>query len=163
MHIIRIPQGSKGFQESLVDRWLTAEGFVKVIRGREDEKLLGVHMIGHNATEVIAAATALVGQKVSAKDMAETVFAHPTISKALKESAEASFGAALHLPPKKVVRVVDGEQFPHAFQGLRLMISMPMDSLSGRLKEAAIGHSPQQAGPTAVVGRRPSGKSRLKG
>ncbi len=85
------------------------EGFVKVIRSREDEKLLGVHMIGHNATEIIAAATVLLGQKVSAKEMAETVFAHPTISESLKESAEDSFGAALHLPPRKIVRVVTGE------------------------------------------------------
>ena len=85
------------------------EGFVKVLRGREDGKLLGVHAMGHNVTEVIAAAGALMGQNVDAKALAETVFAHPSISESLKESAEDSLGAALHLPVKKTVRVVAGE------------------------------------------------------
>jgi hypothetical protein len=38
-------------------------------------------------------------------DFAETVFAHPTISEALKESAEDALGMGLHLPPRKLVRV----------------------------------------------------------
>jgi len=83
-----------------------AEGFVKVLRHRETDELLGVHMMGHNATECIAAAGALLHQKVTTHDLAETVFAHPTISEALKESAEDALGMGLHLPPRKVHRVV---------------------------------------------------------
>ena len=78
------------------------EGFVKVVRHRETGELLGVHMIGHNATECIAAAGALLHQKVSVQDVAETVFAHPTISEALKEAAEDALALGLHLPPRKV-------------------------------------------------------------
>jgi dihydrolipoamide dehydrogenase len=83
-------------------------GFVKVVRQRDDGRLLGVHVIGHNATEVIEAATALIGCKASAEDMAQMVFAHPTISEAMKEAAEDAFNMALHLPPRKVVRLTVG-------------------------------------------------------
>jgi dihydrolipoamide dehydrogenase len=81
------------------------EGFVKVVRDRQTDRMLGVHMIGHNVTECIAAAGALLHQKVKVTDVAETVFAHPTISEALKEAAEDALSMGLHLPPKKVLRV----------------------------------------------------------
>ncbi|MCY3019197.1 MAG: dihydrolipoyl dehydrogenase [Planctomycetota bacterium] len=82
------------------------DGFVKVVRHRETGELLGVHMLGHNVTECIAAAGALLHQKVSVQDVAETVFAHPTISEAFKEAAEDALHMALHLPPRKLQRVV---------------------------------------------------------
>ncbi len=81
------------------------DGFVKMIRHRETGELLGAHMLGHNATECIAAASALLQQNVSMDDVAETVFAHPTISEAIKEAAEDALSAGLHLPPRKVIRV----------------------------------------------------------
>ena len=81
------------------------EGFVKVIRHRESGALLGVHMMGHNVTECIAAAGALMHRKVTVREVAEVVFSHPTISEAFKEAAEDALGAALHLPPRKVIRV----------------------------------------------------------
>jgi dihydrolipoamide dehydrogenase len=82
------------------------EGFVKVVRHRETGLLLGVHMIGHNATECIAAAGAMLHQKVSVQDLAETVFAHPTISESIKEAAEDALAMGLHLPPKRMAKVV---------------------------------------------------------
>jgi len=85
------------------------EGFVKVVRGREDGKLLGVHAICHNATEIISSAVALLGQKVDAKQAAEMVIAHPTMSEAVKESAEHSLDMALNLPARKVIRMTVGE------------------------------------------------------
>ena len=84
------------------------DGFVKMIRHRETGQLLGAHMIGQNATECIAAATALLHQKVSMRDVAETVWAHPTISEAIKESAEDALNMGLHLPPRKIIRVPVG-------------------------------------------------------
>jgi dihydrolipoamide dehydrogenase len=86
------------------------EGFVKVIRHRETGEMLGVHMLGHNVTEVIASAGAMLHQKVSVRDAAETVFAHPTISEAVKEAAEDALGMGLHLPPRKVIRLAVGAQ-----------------------------------------------------
>ena len=82
------------------------EGFVKVVRHRETDELLGVHMIGHNVTECVAAAGALLHQKVGVRDVAETVFAHPTISESIKEAAEDALSMGLHLPPRKVLQVV---------------------------------------------------------
>jgi len=83
-------------------------GFVRVVRHREDGTLLGVHMIGHNATEIIEVATAMLTMKADASALGEMVFAHPTISEAVKEAAEDSFGAAVHMPPRKLARVVAG-------------------------------------------------------
>ncbi|MEY4941527.1 MAG: hypothetical protein RIQ93_3262 [Verrucomicrobiota bacterium] len=81
------------------------EGLVKVVRDRESGQLVGVHMIGHNVTECIGAATALLHQKASVQDVAETVFAHPTIGESIKEAAEDAMQMALHLPPRKILRV----------------------------------------------------------
>ena len=81
------------------------EGFARVIRHRETGELLGVHIIGHNATEVIAAAGTMLHQKVTVRQLVEVVFAHPTISEAIKESAEDALYEGLHLPPKRLVRV----------------------------------------------------------
>jgi dihydrolipoamide dehydrogenase len=80
-------------------------GFVRVIRHFENERLLGVHIIGHNATEIIESATAMLTLKASAKDLGEMIFAHPTLSEAVKEAAEDSFQSAMHLPPRKISRI----------------------------------------------------------
>jgi len=82
------------------------EGFVKVVRHRETDALLGVHMVGHNATEVIAAAGCMLDRQATTRELAEIVFAHPTISEAVKESAEDALHAALHLPPRRIIKAV---------------------------------------------------------
>lgn len=82
------------------------EGFAKVIRHRETGALLGAHILGHNATEYIAAAGTMLHQKASMHDLAETIFAHPTMSEAIKEAAEDALGVGLHLPPRKIHRVM---------------------------------------------------------
>jgi dihydrolipoamide dehydrogenase len=81
------------------------EGFVKVIRHRDSGALLGVHVLGHNATEIIESATAMLGLKASAAELAEMVFAHPTLGEAVKEAAEDSFDQALHLPPRSLMKI----------------------------------------------------------
>jgi dihydrolipoamide dehydrogenase len=82
-----------------------ADGFVKTIRHRETDEILGVHMIGHNATECIAAAATMMHTRATMHDLAEAVFAHPTISEAIKESAEDALALGLHQPPRKIIRV----------------------------------------------------------
>lgn len=81
------------------------DGFVKTIRHRETDQLLGVHMIGHNATECIAAAANMLYLKATASDLAHAVFAHPTLSESIKESAEDALGLGLHQPPRKIIRM----------------------------------------------------------
>ncbi len=80
-------------------------GFAKVLRHRETGALLGVHMLGHTATECIGTAGALLHQKATVEEMAHVVIAHPSIGESLKEAAEDALGAALHLPPRKVLRL----------------------------------------------------------
>jgi dihydrolipoamide dehydrogenase len=81
------------------------EGFVKVVRNRETQEILGVHAMGHAATEFIAAAGVLVHTKAKATDVTNMIFAHPTMSEAVREAAETALFEALHLPPAKTVRI----------------------------------------------------------
>ncbi|MGD9110463.1 MAG: dihydrolipoyl dehydrogenase [Phycisphaerales bacterium] len=102
VHIGQFPIGYLGKAMAVGEDF----GFVRVIRHYEDGTLLGVHMIGHNATEIIESATAMISLKADAKELGEMIFAHPTLSEAVKEAAEDSFQSALHLPPKKVTQIV---------------------------------------------------------
>jgi dihydrolipoamide dehydrogenase len=81
-------------------------GFVQAIRHFDTGAIVGVHIIGHNATEMIESAAAMLSAKAGMKQLAEMIFAHPTLSEAVKEAAEDSFQQALHLPPRKITRVV---------------------------------------------------------
>jgi dihydrolipoamide dehydrogenase len=72
------------------------EGFVKVVAHPQTDELLGVHIIGHNASEMIGEAACLMEFKASAEDLARCVHAHPTLSEAVKEAALASQGRAIH-------------------------------------------------------------------
>lgn len=71
-------------------------GFVKVIAHAQTDEILGVHMIGHNVSELIAEAVVLMEFKASAEDMARCFHAHPTMSEATKEAALAVAGRAIH-------------------------------------------------------------------
>ena len=73
-----------------------SNGFVKVLADKKTDKLLGVHMIGHNVSEMIHEAVAIMEFGGSAEDMARMVHAHPTMSEATKEAALAVDGRAIH-------------------------------------------------------------------
>jgi dihydrolipoamide dehydrogenase len=65
------------------------EGFVKVIAHKKTDRLLGVHIIGPRAADMIAEAVLAVEFAASAEDLARTVHGHPTFSEALMEAAAA--------------------------------------------------------------------------
>lgn len=73
------------------------EGFVKVIADKHTDKVLGVHIIGANASELIAEAALAMEYVASSEDIARTVHAHPTLSEVLKEAALAVDKRALHM------------------------------------------------------------------
>lgn len=73
-----------------------SDGFVKVIADAKTDELLGVHIIGHNASELIAEAAVLMEFKASAEDLARCCHAHPTLSEAVKEAAMAVAGRSIH-------------------------------------------------------------------
>ena len=73
------------------------EGRVKVLAHEQTDRLLGVHVIGARAGDLIAEAAAAIEFGASAEDLARTCHAHPTLAEALKEAALAVAGRALHI------------------------------------------------------------------
>jgi dihydrolipoamide dehydrogenase len=71
-------------------------GLVKVLAHRETDRLLGVHIIGAAASELIAEAVVAMEFGASAEDLARTIHAHPTLSEAIHEAALAVDGRAIH-------------------------------------------------------------------
>jgi dihydrolipoamide dehydrogenase len=72
------------------------EGFVKVVIDRQYEQILGYHIIGPEAAELIGEATLGVETESSAADVIWTVHAHPTLSEAIKEAALVARGQGIH-------------------------------------------------------------------
>jgi len=62
------------------------EGFIKVIAEVKSEKLLGIHILGEGASEILAAATVAVAKGLTVKDFNDFVFSHPTLSEGLREA-----------------------------------------------------------------------------
>ena len=76
------------------------EGFVKVIAAADNDELLGVHIIGPMAGELIAEAVLAMEYSASAEDLQRTMHAHPTLSEALHEAALLVDGLAIDYPNK---------------------------------------------------------------
>src|SRR3989449_715912 len=77
------------------------EGFVKVVADAESGKLLGAHMIGPRATDLIAEATLAVQNGLTLEQIDLTIHAHPTLTESLMEAALAAQGRAIHIPNRK--------------------------------------------------------------
>jgi len=73
------------------------EGFVKILADAETDRVLGVHILGAAAGEMIAEACVLMEFGGSAEDLARTCHAHPTLSEAVKEAALAVEKRAIHI------------------------------------------------------------------
>ncbi|NWF92585.1 MAG: dihydrolipoyl dehydrogenase [Syntrophaceae bacterium] len=74
------------------------DGLVKVIVSKEDDNILGVHIIGHEASTLISIASAIMKQGVKAGEFVRFIQAHPTSPEALKEALLDIKGMAIHLP-----------------------------------------------------------------
>ncbi|KAI0012395.1 dihydrolipoyl dehydrogenase [Xylariaceae sp. FL0662B] len=75
---------------------LDTDGLVKIIADPETDRLLGCHIIGPNAGEMIAEATLALEYGASTEDIARTCHAHPTLSEAFKEANMATYSKAIH-------------------------------------------------------------------
>jgi len=73
------------------------DGFVKIVAEKKYDELLGVHMIGPRATELVAEATAALRLESTVEELIRTIHAHPTFAEAIGEAAHAAHGAAIHL------------------------------------------------------------------
>ncbi len=73
------------------------EGFCKVIVDAETGELLGAHIVGNGASDLIAEATLAIEMGAVADDLRLTIHAHPTLSEAMMEAAAAALGEAVHV------------------------------------------------------------------
>jgi dihydrolipoamide dehydrogenase len=73
------------------------DGFVKIVGETRYDQLLGVHIVGGRATELVAEGAAALRLESTVEDLARTIHAHPTMSEAIGEAAHAVLGGAIHL------------------------------------------------------------------
>jgi len=80
------------------------EGFVKVIADSKSGEVLGIHIFGSHATDLIAEAALSMKMEGTVYDVLSTIHAHPTLSEAIREAALDVKGLAFHIPPRKGVK-----------------------------------------------------------
>jgi dihydrolipoamide dehydrogenase len=89
----KFPYSANGRARSMGE----ASGFVKFVADARTDELLGCHIIGPNASELIAEIVLAFEYRGSSEDIGITVHAHPTLSEATKEAALATLGRAIHI------------------------------------------------------------------
>lgn len=77
-----------------------ADGMVKIIAD-QDERIIGVHIIGPHASDLILEGTVMVKKRMSVEDLVGTIHPHPALGETLMEALLDIRGEAIHLPPQK--------------------------------------------------------------
>ncbi len=72
------------------------EGFVKIVGDKDSGRLVGMHILGPHASELIAEGMLAMQNRATVKDLAEASQAHPTLSEAIKEAALDALGRPIH-------------------------------------------------------------------
>jgi dihydrolipoamide dehydrogenase len=78
-----------------------ADGMVKIIAHADTDRILGCHIVGPSAADLVQQVAIAMEFGSSAEDLGMTVFSHPTLSEAVHEAALAVNGAAIHMPNRK--------------------------------------------------------------
>lgn len=73
------------------------EGFIKIVSDEKFGEILGVHIIGPHATDIISEACAAMNLEATAEDLAKTIHPHPTVAEAMGEAAHAAFDMPIHI------------------------------------------------------------------
>ncbi|HXZ26732.1 MAG TPA: dihydrolipoyl dehydrogenase, partial [Terriglobales bacterium] len=73
------------------------EGFIKIVSDAQYGEILGVHIIGPSATELIAEAVAAMDLEATADDLMFTIHAHPTLSEAMLDAVSSVYGLAINV------------------------------------------------------------------
>jgi dihydrolipoamide dehydrogenase len=76
------------------------EGLVKYIADSKTGEIIGMHMAGPKATELIVEGALAIKLEVTVDEILSTIHGHPTVAESLHEAAHAVFGQAIHMPPK---------------------------------------------------------------
>ncbi|MBE2248723.1 MAG: dihydrolipoyl dehydrogenase [Myxococcus sp.] len=74
-----------------------AIGLVKIVSDKKYDEVLGVHLVGPHATELLAEACVALKLETTTEELAHTMHAHPTLSEIMREAAEATLGKAIHI------------------------------------------------------------------
>lgn len=72
------------------------DGFVKIVGEKKYDEVLGVHIVGYKATELIAEAGAVLRLEGTVEELIHTIHAHPTLAESVHEAAHAVYGDAIH-------------------------------------------------------------------
>lgn len=72
-------------------------GFIKIVSEKASGKILGIHILGPKATELVASSVALLGGNYTLEQLIHTMYPHPTLNEAFPEAARAVLGRALNL------------------------------------------------------------------
>ncbi len=75
-------------------------GFIKIITEASTDKIVGAHIIGAHASDLIHEYAVAMKNGLTARDVSGTIHAHPTLSEGLMEAAEDAHGEAIHVPKK---------------------------------------------------------------
>ena len=89
----KFPFVANGRAQALAD----SDGFVKVLADERTDRVLGVHIIGPRAGDLIAEAAVAIEFGASSEDIARSSHAHPTLAETMKEASLAADGRALHI------------------------------------------------------------------
>jgi dihydrolipoamide dehydrogenase len=74
------------------------EGMIKIVAEAESDEILGIHIIGPHATDLIAEGVLAIKAEITVEELGNTIHAHPTLAEGIMEAAHALHGKAIHLP-----------------------------------------------------------------
>jgi len=92
----RFPFAALGRAMSIAE----TDGFVKVVMDQKSKRVLGIHIVGPSASDLISEAVLAIEMVATAEDLALSVHPHPTLGEALMEAAAAALGHAIHVANK---------------------------------------------------------------
>jgi dihydrolipoamide dehydrogenase len=101
LKIAKFPFAANGRAVSMME----TEGFVKMIADAKTNVLLGVHIVGPEASNLISEAVLAIEMGARLEDLALSIHPHPTLGEAMMESAEATLGHAIHIIQKPLSNV----------------------------------------------------------
>src|SRR5712691_9838023 len=127
-----------------------SEGFVKVIADSQSSRLLGVHIIGPRATDLIAEATLAIQNGLTLEQLDLTIHAHPTLPESLMEAALAAQGRAIHIANRKTPTPHPAPSAPTSPHGGEVKMSTPHPAPSAptplAAAQSAVGAAPPHGG-----------------
>lgn len=97
LKIAKFPFGANGKAVALME----TDGFVKMIADAKTNVVLGVHIVGPEASNLISEAALAIEMGATLEDIALTIHPHPTLGETMMEAAEATLGHAIHIIQKK--------------------------------------------------------------